>query len=303
MGRRGRGRANREALAGRIAEALSWDEARAAFDAGDLGDAELACVYVADRVRRAAGASWLQGPRRPALPCEGASPPVRLFAERELHKVPRAAPEALVAWAAGRRPVDLIFDVPEPRRVLALQARGRRCVSLLDDAVAASPEANPSPYHHDGLSFVLHDLCHLEKYVDPEHHDGQRGFFAALARALDDPRRAALERDLDAAWDADRDHVAADMNGSAVFLFVALKNRLKLAIRRRVARARGAPCGSGPLDDAERRAYAEASEALAALLGLDGPAADAARALESRRDGDEHARILLDHFRSAAPPV
>jgi hypothetical protein len=45
----------------------------------------------------------------------------------------------LFAWDRGLRPVDLLFEVPPARRVLALQARGRRCVCLLDDAAARAP--------------------------------------------------------------------------------------------------------------------------------------------------------------------
>lgn len=43
----------------------------------------------------------------------------------------------------------------------------------------------------------------------------------------------ALERGLDDTWRAERDYVIAHMNGSAVFLFAALKMRLNMAVRRR----------------------------------------------------------------------
>jgi hypothetical protein len=72
--------------------------------------------------------------------------------------------------------------------VLALQARGRRCVCLLDDAAAL---AHGDPRHRDGLAFALHDLCHLEKFVAPEHHAGQVGFFRLVERALETPAMAA----------------------------------------------------------------------------------------------------------------
>src|SRR5262249_9657116 len=153
----------------------------------------------------------------PPLPCASASPWVRLFAERELYRIARAVHEALVGWADGQRPLALLFHVPSPREVLALQARGRRCVSLL------APEIDPSP-HEDGLAFATHDLCHSEKFMAPEHHEAQVGFFALVDRAMADPRWGALEQPFDSAWAADRDHVIADMNGSAAFLFVALKN-------------------------------------------------------------------------------
>ena len=113
--------------------------------------------------------------------------------------------------------------------MLALQARGRRCVCLLDDAAA---RAHGDPRHPDGLAFALHDLCHLEKFVAPEHHAGQVGFFRLVERALETPAMAALDRALDDPWRADCDYIIADTNGSAVFLLAALKMRLGLAARR-----------------------------------------------------------------------
>jgi hypothetical protein len=111
-----------------------------------------------------------------------------------------------------------LTHAPSPRAVLALTARGRRPVSLLDGA--------------DGLAFALHDLCHLEKFADPAHHVAQVGLFALLDRAVDGPAWAALEAGLDADWRAHRDHVLADMNGSAVYLFVVLRAHLLEACAR-----------------------------------------------------------------------
>ena len=84
------------------------------------------------------------------------------------------------------------------RALLRRQAQGRRCVALLDDEAA---RAHGDPRHPDGLSFALHDLCHLEKFVAPEHHHGQIGFFRAVdARAGQRRGRGAggdLRRDLE----------------------------------------------------------------------------------------------------------
>jgi hypothetical protein len=251
-----------------------------------MGGAELACHYVAERVQRIAGKRWLQGPRKDGLPApEGAPEIVRQVAARELFGLPPAAPRALVAWAAGRRPVELRFDVPTPREVLAMQARGRRVVSLLDDTGApAGPKASYGGHGAaPGLGFVVHDLCHLEKFVDPAHHLGQVGFFAALDRALSEGAFTRIEAGFDAAWIDERDHVLADMNGSAVFLYVVLRNKVKLAVRRRVAAERGEPMRMGPLDDGEARAYDEAVEALLDAFELDEAARAAARRLDAKR--------------------
>ena len=279
-----------------IARELRYDETRVAHAEGRASDAELACTYVAARTHRKAGARWLQAQRTSPLALASRAPSVRLFADRELWRLPRAVPSALCAWADGARLVDLLFRVPTPRELLRLQSRGRRCVSLLDDDVPTAP-------HEDGLAFAVHDLCHLEKFVDPAHHTEQVGFFALLDQGLDHPRFAALQATLDAAWIDDRDHVLADMNGSAVFLFLVLKNKLKLAVRRRIARARGGPPPSGgPLDPAEAEACAEAYGTLHEALALPDEAVDAARALSSRHDAELAAPRLLAWFRAVGEP-
>jgi hypothetical protein len=272
---------------------VPWEAARAAFDAGRMEGPALACAFVIDRVRRVAGAKWLQGPRRPALD-PGADAPeiVRVFATRELFGLPRAAPEALVGWATGRRRVALGFTMPTPRELLAMQARGVRCVTLLEDGVA--PPGPKAAYGGGGLGFAVHDLCHLEKFSDPEHHAGQVGFFAALHGALDDPRWMAVERGYADPWLEERDHVLADMNGSPVFLFVVLRNKMKLAVRRQVAAERGEPCGRGPLDAEETRGYAEAVEVLLEALALDAPTRAAARLLTAKHDADPEAAGRLE---------
>jgi hypothetical protein len=286
----------RERDAASLAATLRYAEARAAHADGRLGDAELACTYVAERVHRARGSRWLQADRRPALPVASTAPAVRLFAERELCRVPRAVPVALCAWSDGARPVDLLFHVPTPRELLGLQARGRRAVSLLDEGVATAP-------HEDGLAFVVHDLCHLEKFMEPAHHEEQVGLFALLDRGLDHPPFAALEATLDAAWVDARDHVLADMNGSAVFLFLVLKNKLKLAVRRRIARERGSePPLGGPLDAREAEACEAAYATLHAALALPDDAVAAARKLSSRHDAELAAPRLLAWFRAVGAP-
>lgn len=279
-----------------IARELRYDEARAAHAEGRVGDAELACTYVATRVHRAGGARWLQAQRTTPHPTASRALAVRLFADRELWRMPRAVPSALCAWADGERRVDLLFRVPTPRELLRLQSRGRRCVSLLDDGVPTAP-------HEDGLAFAVHDLCHLEKFVDPTHHTEQVGFFTLLDRALDHPRFAALQGALDTAWIDDRDHVLADMNGSALFLFLVLKNKLKLAVRRRIARDRGVPSPlGGPLDALETEACDDAYAALHDALELPPEAALAAHALSSRHDAELAAPRLLAFFRAVGEP-
>ena len=120
---------------------------------------------------------------------------------------------------------------------------------------------------------------------------------------LDHPRFAALQASLDALWIDDRDHVLADMNGSAVFLFLVLKNKLKLAVRRQLARERGLPAPSGgPLDPGEIEACEDAYATLHEALDLPDHAVAAARALSSRHDAELAAPRLLAWLREVGAP-
>ena len=172
----------------------------------------MACRYVIDRVRAAQGRRWLEGVRTPPLACRSMVPEVRFVAERRLRGVPVEAARALVGWADGARKAELWRTLPTPRELLALSARGWRCVSLVD------------------LDFVLHDLCHLEKFsID---HEAQVGFFKTLELAMNDPRWAAIEDGLDEAWGGERDRVMCDMNASPLFLWCGLRSRLAQACAR-----------------------------------------------------------------------
>jgi hypothetical protein len=258
-------------------------------------DAERVSAYLVARVKRAAGSRWSQGEHAPPLAARSAAASgsaVETVARRRLWRVPRHVAVGLVAWAGGARDVELRDDVPSPRHVLGLQAAGRRCVSIL-----------PEEAKEDGLAFALHDLCHLEKFVAPEHHHEQVGFFGRLADAMDSAGWRAFDRRFDDGWQKDVEHVAADMNGSAIFLFAALKMKLKMAVRRELARACGAPPPTGgPLTPEETRAFDAALAEMLDLLALSGDAREAALAVSTKRDNPGDAVRLQAWFASLAPP-
>jgi hypothetical protein len=267
-------------------------------ESSHAADAETTARFLLERVRAARGRLWDQGARPAGEAPAGEA--LRVFASRRVRGIPELVAAGLLAWARGERSALLVTRIPAAREILRRQAQGRRHVSLIDDEAA---RAHGDPRHPDGLSFALHDLCHLEKFVAPEHHRGQVGFFRAVDRALEDPALAALEATFDEPWRSDRDYVIADMNGSPIFLFALLKMRMNMAVRRRLAAERGRPPpSSGPLDDDERAALHPAHLTLFRALGLPPELFAAAFAVSARKDCPEEARRLLAHFETSGVP-
>jgi hypothetical protein len=267
-------------------------------ESSHASDAETTARFLLERVRTVRGRLWDQG-ARPVVE-HPAGEALRVFASRRVRGVPEAVATGLLAWARGGRPARLVGRIPSAPEILRRQSRGQRYVSLIDDEAA---RAHGDPRHPDGLSFALHDLCHLEKFVAPPHHRGQIGFFRAVARALDDPALVALEATFDEQWRRDRDYVIADMNGSAIFLFALLKMRVNMAVRRRLAATRGGPAPiAGPLDHQERAALRPALLTLFQALGLPPALMPSAFAVSARQDSPNEARRLLEHFEAEGVP-
>lgn len=261
-------------------------------------EAERAAVHLIEGVRRRAGRLWDEGARKVPIPDAPKSDALAWLCRRRLRGTPEPVVAGLVAWSRGLRPAIAVDAIPASRQVLAWQAAGLRCVSLVDDATA---HAHGDPRHPDGASFAIHDLCHLEKFVAPEHHRGQVGFFRSVLVAVDAITWGCLEDGLDAEWASDRDYVFADMNGSAIFLFAALKMKLRMAVRRRVARRRGShPRPGGDLDADEQRAFEAAQDLLLAALDLHGELAEAGRQVSAKRDNPSAALHLLRAFEARA---
>jgi hypothetical protein len=253
---------------------------------------ERVAEYLLERVREQSPHTWRQAARSapPSLNAARPGPHARVFQEVRVLGISELAVRGLSLVGEGF-PVELSEAPFSAAGVLALQARGARCVSLLPRGVATPPP------HADGLAFVLHDLCHLAKFADPAHYVEQVGFFDAVERAFASETWCAAERELDADWRAARGAVVSDMNGSCVFLFVQLKMKLKMAARRNLGVRRGVPARvSGVLDDGE---LAEFERLLAPLLDAFAFPADvraAALVTSARRDSLEAATVLATHF-------
>jgi hypothetical protein len=229
------------------------DADRALFgEDAEIGSAvELACHYVADSVRRRSGANWLQGAWRKPIPHPIDAPPlVRFVAQHRIKWIQRAEVQTLVAWARERWPVEVFFGKPDTSEVLALQASGSRCLSIVDakllpahaHALAKLRALGEVAVRSDvvttmeGLWFIRHDLAHLRAFFDARTHLGQVGFFRSVLRALADPSFEALRARLDAQWEREWTALVADTNGASLDLFAKLRDALGRAARRYRAR-------------------------------------------------------------------
>jgi hypothetical protein len=252
--------------------------------------ASAAAEFLLARARVTHRHRCLQARRVPPLTSSREGEALCTFAERHVAGVRDVEARALAAWSLRPSMAVVVSGEMTPSEIVSLQARGQRCVSLNE---VAAPE--------DGLAYALHDLRHLGKFFQPELHLEQRGFFACVERALRSEAWQALDARLDARWLSDRDAVLADMNGSAVFLFSALKMRLRMAARRRHARVHDEPAPtSGGLSASEEAEAAPLLELCLDGLELTGDVRQAARAISCRRDAELHAARFVEAFRGEA---
>lgn len=249
-----------------------WQDLRSAVPGLGAAAGTAACVYVLRGARQTAPRRWKQGSRTPPATPGNAEPAVVWLAGRHVYRVEQHVAAGLLAWTRNERQLVALDHVPTPAQVLALQAVGWRCVSLLADD--ADCGLQPSPFE-----FALHDLCHAEHFFDPQHFVAQVGFFAGLHQL--GQRNVLGQGDL--TWQTDWHHVAADMNGSVLFLFSALRRKAQLWAAR----------------------TAQAPDAVLGVLwdafGLQGEARQAAQRFSVHKDVprsqvEYDAGLLTDHF-------
>jgi len=229
---------------------------------------------------------------------------LEVLSARRVRGLSEAGRAAVIGLARGSH-VAVVAERPfAPREVLALQAEGRRCVSLLPPGAPLGPYATT-------FAFCIHDIEHLAKFFDPPSHRAQVGFFRLLHGGISAGLGGLLARH-DARFSAELDAVGADTNGSPVFAFAAVVMKLKMATRRALGRAQAEAAHSlgkspsfertrGALTAEEEAAFLPEFEALAEALRV--PRALRAGALTVGARGDDRAaaRALFAHFAASAP--
>ncbi len=96
--------------------------------------------------------------------------------------------QSIVYWALQRRPFCLMTSIPTPLQVLRMQATGRRVVTtfLTQEELSTHHIAKlhymegHQNHSKDAFEFFVHDLKHMENFVDPDTYLEQTGFFYAI---------------------------------------------------------------------------------------------------------------------------
>lgn len=177
------------------------------------------CALILDRVwRDLFPKAWRNGSRETAVPPASAI----LFGSLsiKLRGIPESVQRSLERWSQGEYQLQLLFHEPRMEDVMALQARGQRCISLMIQ------RNQILDYEHDGrdfLSFLIHDLIHADHLMrDPQAFARQVKFSRWLESIWSRVGEALREE----RWSSQRvrlEYVSADMNSHIVHLLKTLK--------------------------------------------------------------------------------
>ena len=241
-------------------------------------DAETVAQFILLHAHQISGKRTLQGVRHPAFAIGAASPGLARIAAHRVRNVPELALYALAKWSVGAS-CQLLTSVPKPQELLAMQARGIRCVSLVGADAAIAPHASP-------LAFAIHDLCHLGHFFDEAYYFEQVGCFDAIHRLFANPTWDCIQSSFDESWRVRRDYISADTNGSAIYILSMLKLHLQAAIDR-------------ACDDAQLQAqqWQQMHQLIVeAVAAGDKVVAAAFSRVRGRRDAAAEAQLVREHL-------
>ena len=96
--------------------------------------------------------------------------------------------QSIVYWSIKRRPFILLTYIPTPLQVLRMQANGERVATIFlsADQLSTYHTAQLSymeghqNHSKDSFEFFIHDLKHMEHFLDPNTYLEQVGFFISF---------------------------------------------------------------------------------------------------------------------------
>lgn len=136
----------------------------------------------------------------------------------KIKAVPESCSRSLTFIANNYYPLRISENIPTPKELLQLQISGQRVITLNEDC-----QLWPTKYYsgRDFLGFVMHDLIHADHFfLDPEHRDGQLGFFKFIENILEDEMLNELL--FQESFKNGFEYIISDMNSHPVHLFQTL---------------------------------------------------------------------------------
>jgi len=155
------------------------------------------------------------------------TPVIEIFQQCHLSPLPFYVNTCLVNWRLNCRPIILLTRLATPTELQAMQAIGLRCLTLFctpASLVATHADFYPPYAVKDALHFAVHDLQHLEKFVNEVYYMEQVGFLHRMEAV-----RAFVKEGGGKQIRFDVGHVIADMNTNVIHLLDFLKAKWSLA--------------------------------------------------------------------------
>lgn len=152
------------------------------------------------------------------------------FCSQSWRSIPLSVAQSLMAWQAGKYPLQLFDYVPTPFEVLSLQTQGQRCVSMLQ---TQDEMQNFVEEGRDVLGFIVHDLIHADHFfADPAKAAAQVHFSQRLAVIFALPKIQEMLK-ADAVFKSEFEYLMSDMNSFPLHLLKTLKAVLLGYFKRR----------------------------------------------------------------------
>lgn len=154
---------------------------------------------------------------------------------------------SIILWSLGLRPFQLLFYIPSPMEVLRQQASGKRVITMFLTESELSIKHTAMLYYMDGtfnhskdaFEFLLHDMKHMEHFMDKNSHLEQVGFCRCMLKLSNGKPRNFFLHDCgldDQLW-RELEYVISDMNCFAPHLMSYLFAKVAAAVGRRVGDA------------------------------------------------------------------
>lgn len=149
---------------------------------------------------------------------------LNVFNHYGLRKMPLRAQNALVQWAYGNYPIELLHFTPTPWQILEMQAIGHRCVSMNLQSGFLQQIYEGKNY----FDFIIHDLVHADHFFHNEENcKGQIGFARFLLKWKSESHLFFLDEErFQAEFQNEFDYLISDMNSHPLHLMLTLKSIL-----------------------------------------------------------------------------